>query len=77
MSAADYGLAPELEALLQQICSEQTIPARQHDELRSLITTPQSSWPACCGGSCNPCVEDPKATAREILARWAEQNGGG
>jgi hypothetical protein len=70
MSAADYNLPAELEALLQQICLEQNIPARQHDELRSLITSAPSTWPACCGGSCTPCVEDPKAVAREILARW-------
>ena len=75
MSAADYNLPPDLEALLQQICREQHIPPRQHDELRSLITTPQSTWPACCGGSCNPCVEDPKITAREILAAWAARKG--
>jgi hypothetical protein len=71
MSAADYNLPDELEALLQLICLEQNIPARQHDELRSLITSPPSTWPACCGGSCTPCVEDPKAVAREILARWS------
>jgi hypothetical protein len=70
MSATDYNLPAELEALLQQICREQNIPERQHDELRSLITSPQSSWPACCGGSCSPCVEDPKSIAREVLALW-------
>jgi hypothetical protein len=75
MSATDYSLEPELEAFLQQICREQNIPVRQHDELRSLLTVPQSIWPACCGGSCNPCVEDPKATAREILALWRARKG--
>jgi hypothetical protein len=72
MSAADYKLPADLEALLQEVCREQNVPPRQHDELRSLITTPQSTWPACCGGSCQPCVEDPKSIAREILARWAK-----
>jgi len=73
MSADDYDVPADLEALLQEVCREQGVPPRQHDELRSLVTTPQSSWPACCGGSCSPCVEDPKSIAREILARWSKR----
>jgi hypothetical protein len=70
MAAHHFDLPAELEALLQEVCAEERIPARRHDELRELVSTSPSSWPTCCGASCQPCVEDSKALAREILARW-------
>ena len=71
MSAEDFELPPSLEALLQEVCAEQGVPRRRHDELRLLLHQPQSSWPRCCGAACEPCVEDQAAIAREILARHA------
>jgi hypothetical protein len=70
MGAAHFELSAELEALLQQVCSEEAVPARRQDELRLLLTSEPSTWPQCCGGSCTPCVEDSKAIAREVLMRW-------
>lgn len=70
MGAAHFELPAELEALLQQVCSEEAVPARRQDELRLLLTGDPGDWPVCCGGSCSPCVEDVKAIAREVLARW-------
>jgi hypothetical protein len=70
MAAHHFDLPAELEALLQQVCAEENVPARRQDELRELVSTSPSSWPVCCGASCQPCVEDSKALAREILARW-------
>ena len=73
MSAEDFDLPPELEALLQEVCAEQNVPRRRQDELRLMLQQPESSWPRCCGGGCVPCVEDQTAIAREILARRAAQ----
>ena len=70
MSAQDFDLPPQLEALLQAVCAEEGVPARRHDDIRSLVESPSSTWPACCGANCQPCVEDSKSIAREILARW-------
>lgn len=72
MSASDFDLPPALEALLQQVCSEQGLASRRHDEIRQLVQSTVESWAVCCGGSCEPCVEASKATARLVLARWAE-----
>jgi hypothetical protein len=70
VSSSDFALPPELEALVQQVCAEENLPARRHDEIRELVSTPPSTWPACCGANCQPCVEDSKSVARAILARW-------
>jgi hypothetical protein len=70
MSAHDFDLPPALEALLQQVCAEEGVPARRLDEIRELVGTPPGTWPACCGSSCQPCVEDQKSVARLVLARW-------
>jgi len=72
MSADDFHLPAELETLLLQVCAERDVPARRHDEIRSLVQTPRESWPACCGASCQPCVEESKEVAREVLARWLQ-----
>lgn len=73
MSAEDFELPPALEAELQQVCAELGVPQRRHDELRSLLSQPQSAWPRCCGAACTPCVEDQAAIAREVLARHASR----
>jgi hypothetical protein len=76
MSAADFDLPPDLEALLQQVCHEHGIPARQHDGLRSLLQSPPESWPICCRAECTPCVDEEARVAREILARRALRSDG-
>jgi hypothetical protein len=73
MSAADFALPAELEALLQAVCREQGVPLRRHDELRALLLEPRAQWPACCGGSCQPCVLDQTSLASEILARYGKK----
>ena len=75
MGDARFDLPDELEALLQQVCKEEGVPARRLDELRLLVSSEPSSWPLCCGGSCTPCVDDQKAIAREVLARWRVTQG--
>lgn len=69
MAAEDFDLPVELEQLLQQVCRERAVPRRRHDELRALLRQPQTSWPECCKGQCDPCVDDQARIAREILAR--------
>jgi hypothetical protein len=64
-----FELAAELEQLLQDVCNEQGVPERRHDELRMLLQQPSSEWPACCRGSCEPCVDEQTAIAREVLRR--------
>jgi hypothetical protein len=72
MGAQDFELPAQLEALLQEVCAEHGVPARRHDDIRALVESPSDTWPACCGASCSPCVEDSKSTARVILARWSQ-----
>jgi hypothetical protein len=63
-------LPGELEAVLQQVCAERSVPARRLDELRALLSEPEADWPACCRGDCNPCVLELTGIAREVLARF-------
>jgi hypothetical protein len=49
------------------------VPAREHDLVRQLLSTPEAQWPACCRGSCSPCVDEHKAVARTILLTAASQ----
>lgn len=73
MSAADFALPPELEALLQTVCREQSVPERRHDEVRALLLAPRTQWPACCGGSCTPCVLEQTSLVSEVLARCGKR----
>jgi hypothetical protein len=70
MGARDFELPAELEAVVREVCDEQDLPERRRDEIRSLVEGPVADWPACCGGSCEPCVETSKQLAREVLSRW-------
>lgn len=69
MAAKDFDLPAELETLLQQVCTERAVPRRRHDELRNLLREPQTNWPACCKGQCDPCVDDQVRIACEVLRR--------
>lgn len=75
MSASDFDLPPALEALVLAECAVQGLPARSHDEIRALVSSPESSWPVCCRGSCNPCIDEHTSVARAILARWRARSG--
>jgi hypothetical protein len=70
MASKDFALPDGLEALLQQVCAERSVPERHHDELRSMLMRFPGSWPACCHGKCDPCVDDQARIANEVLARW-------
>ncbi len=74
MSAEDFDLPAELETLLQGVCAEQAVPRRRHDEIRALLESRPSAWPLCCRGSCEPCVEESKRLAAEVLARLREHD---
>jgi hypothetical protein len=71
MSAEDFDLPADLETLLQQVCHERGIAAREHDGLRTLLQSPPESWPSCCRAECKPCIDDHARVAREVLARRA------
>ena len=70
MAARDFDLPPPLEALVVAVCRARGVPEREHDAIRALVSSPEGQWPACCLGSCSPCVDDQKAYAREVMARW-------
>jgi hypothetical protein len=75
VSAEDYALPAEIEALLPEVCDVHGVPAREHDLIRQLLSTPEAQWPACCRGSCSPCVDEHKAVARKVLLIAASQRG--
>jgi hypothetical protein len=77
MSADDFDLPPRLERCLQQVCSERSVPKRRHDELRALLLQAEESWPACCRGKCEPCIDDQADIAREIRERAERDPDGG
>jgi hypothetical protein len=71
LSTKDFGLPAALEALVQQVCKEQGLPRRRLDEIRQLVESEPSNWPACCKGSCEPCVDECKTAALIVLDRFA------
>lgn len=75
MSARDFDLPPALESLLLAECAVQGLPARSFDEIRLLVSSPESTWPTCCRGSCSTCVDEHTAVARAILKRWRSASG--
>lgn len=75
MSASDFALPAELEALVIEACRREGVRSGREDEIRALVSSPVERWPACCGAACRPCVEDQKSLAREILARWRSRVG--
>lgn len=75
MGARDFDLPEPLEALLLAECEARGVAVRAHDEIRMLVGSPEESWPACCRGSCQPCVDEHKQVARAILASWRQQPG--
>jgi hypothetical protein len=72
VSATDFNLAVELEALLQLVCKERGIAPREHDGLRALLQSAPEQWPTCCRAHCHPCVDDQVLVVREILTRFAK-----
>jgi hypothetical protein len=74
LTADDYALPAELEALLPEVCDRHGVPAREHDLIRQLLSTAEAQWPACCRGDCSPCVDEHKAVARTILVTAASRS---
>jgi hypothetical protein len=70
VGARDFDLPEPLEALLVAECEARGVAERSRDELRMLLSSPPESWPTCCRGSCQPCVDEQTSVARAILARW-------
>jgi hypothetical protein len=72
MAASDFDLAPDLDALVVEVCRAHGLPPREEDAIRSLVASPPATWPICCRGSCRPCIDDQKHVAHEVLRRWQE-----
>lgn len=75
MSASDFDLPPALEAALMGTCRARAVARREQDAIRALVSSPPEAWPVCCGAECQPCVEDHKEVAREVLVRWRAVTG--
>ncbi len=55
---------PENEAALASACAEVGLQSYYVDCVRPLLGVPESQWPACCGGGCEPCAQTLCAVAK-------------
>jgi hypothetical protein len=46
---------PSFEAALTQASDEFALQSYYRDCVRPLLTMPETQWPTCCGGNCEPC----------------------
>jgi hypothetical protein len=57
---------PELEAALVQASDQIGLQDYYRDLVRPLLGLPESSWPSCCAGNCEPCSLTLVAVARRV-----------
>lgn len=53
------------DAALEQASDELGLASYYRDCVRPLLAQPREQWPACCGGTCEPCSQ--------LLVRVAER----
>lgn len=63
---------PALESALTRASEENGLAEWYRDCVRPLLVMPETSWPRCCGHSCEPCSEQLKRVARRTLDLLAE-----
>jgi hypothetical protein len=56
-----------IDACLVQASDENGLPDYYRDCVRPLLRLPETGWPRCCGGSCEPCSEMLKRVAKRTL----------
>ena len=65
--------SPRLEECLARASEENGLATYYQDCVKPLLRVPESGWPRCCGGSCEPCSEVLKRVARRTLELLAEE----
>lgn len=72
MSDPLEGVAPEaLDEALAASAEAHGLPDYYRACVRPLLRMPESQWPRCCGGGCDPCSETLRAVAAATLALLA------
>lgn len=64
---SDAERANRTAACLAQAADENGLPDYYRDCVKPLLRLPESGWPRCCGGSCEPCSETLRRVARRTL----------
>lgn len=59
--------AARLATCLARASDENGLPDYYRDCVKPLLRLPESGWPRCCGGSCEPCSETLKRVAKRTL----------
>jgi hypothetical protein len=57
---------PEFEAALALASEEHRLQPWYRDCVRPLLNMPDTQWPSCCGGGCEPCNAVLVAVARRV-----------
>lgn len=58
----------ELEIALTAASDEFGLQPWYRDCVRPLLRMPESQWPSCCGGMCEPCNQVLVSVARRVRA---------
>lgn len=59
----------KLEAALTEVSDAMGLQTYYRDCVRPLLGMPETQWPQCCGGSCEPCNELLVRVARVVRKR--------
>jgi hypothetical protein len=61
-----------LEAALTAASDEHGLQPWYRDCVRPLLRMPETQWPSCCGGSCEPCNQVLVAVAVGVRSRLGQ-----
>ena len=55
-----------LNEALVQASDEHALQEWYRDCVRPLLTMPETQWPRCCGGACEPCAQTLRNVAHRV-----------
>jgi hypothetical protein len=58
----------EVDRALERASDEHGLLPYYRDCVRPLLTMPESQWPSCCGGACEPCNQVLVSVAARVRA---------
>lgn len=58
-----------LEAALTAVSDELGLQPWYRDCVRPILRMPETQWPTCCAGNCEPCNQLLVSVAKGVLAR--------
>ena len=58
-----------LEAALTAVSDELGLQSWYRDCVRPILRMPETQWPTCCAGNCEPCNQLLVSVAKGVLAR--------